>query len=89
MGFAPAALGPEARSRLKELVEAGQHGDMGWLAERMDERSHPQSLWPEARSVICLGLSYAPEGDALANLGAARRSAMSPSMPAIGTTTTW
>ncbi|HEY2133276.1 MAG TPA: tRNA epoxyqueuosine(34) reductase QueG [Acetobacteraceae bacterium] len=69
VGFAPAALGPEARSRLKELVAFGQHGDMGWLAERMDQRSHPQSLWPEARSVICLGLSYAPEEDALANLG--------------------
>ncbi len=41
---------------------------MGWLAERTDQRSHPQSLWPEARSVIALGLSYAPDGDPLATL---------------------
>jgi epoxyqueuosine reductase len=68
VGFAPAALGPEARARLKAFVAEGKHGDMGWLAERVDERSHPQSLWPEARSVICLGLSYAPDDDPLENL---------------------
>ena len=69
MGFAPAALGPEARDRLREFLASGQHGEMGWLAERADQRSHPRSLWPEARSVIALGLSYAPETDPLATLG--------------------
>ncbi len=68
VGFAPAALGPEARERLGQFIAEGQHGDMGWLAERTEARSHPQSLWPEARSVVCVGTSYAPEGDALATL---------------------
>ena len=68
MGFAPAALGAEARDRLSAFVAAGQHGDMGWLGDRMLERSQPRALWPAARSVICLGLSYAPAADALANL---------------------
>jgi len=68
VGFAPAILAPEARERLAAFVAAGQHGDMGWLAERQAERSHPQALWPEARSVIALGLSYAPDGDPLATL---------------------
>jgi epoxyqueuosine reductase len=69
VGFAPASLGPEAGLRLKAFLDAGQHGDMGWLAARADQRVHPQALWPEARSVICLGLSYAPEGDPVATLG--------------------
>jgi len=69
VGFAPASLGPEARTRLREFLNAGHHGDMGWLAERAEQRSHPQALWPEARSVICLGLSYAPPEDPLATLG--------------------
>jgi epoxyqueuosine reductase len=69
VGFAPASLGEEARQRLAAFVAAGQHGDMGWLAERADQRSHPQSLWPEARSVICLGLSYAPAENPVATLG--------------------
>jgi epoxyqueuosine reductase len=68
IGFAPASLGPEARARLANFLAAGHHGEMGWLADRAGQRSHPQALWPEASSVICLGLSYAPETDPLATL---------------------
>ena len=68
VGFARAELGPEARDRLRAFLAAGHHGDMGWLADRAAERSHPRALWPEAVSVIALGLSYAPEGDPLATL---------------------
>jgi len=66
VGFCQASLGPGMRERLTEFVQAGHHGDMGWLAERTEQRSHPQSLWPEAQSVIVVGLSYAPMDDALA-----------------------
>ena len=68
VGFAPAELGPEARTRLGAFLQAGQHGDMGWLAERVDERAQPRALWAEARSVVALGLSYAQPGDPLATL---------------------
>jgi epoxyqueuosine reductase len=68
VGFCGAELGPEVRARLADFLAAGQHGDMGWLAARAEQRSQPKALWPEARSVIALGLSYAPEGDALATL---------------------
>ena len=63
VGFAPAALGPQARERLGTFLADGRHGDMGWMAERTDQRSHPQALWPEARTVIALGTSYAPHAD--------------------------
>ena len=68
VGFAPAALGPEARTRLAAFLAAGQHGDMGWLADRAEQRAHPQALWAEARSVVAVGLSYAPDDDPLATL---------------------
>ena len=68
VGFCRAELGPEVRARLAEFIAAGKHGDMGWLASRAPERSHPQALWPKARTVIALGLSYAPERDPLATL---------------------
>ncbi len=71
VGFAPAELGPEARSRLRDFLAAGHHGTMGWLAGRAEQRSDPRALWPEARSVICLGLTYAPDGDPLGNLARA------------------
>jgi epoxyqueuosine reductase len=68
VGFAPASLGSEARNRLNDFLAAGQHGDMGWLGARTEQRANPRALWPEARSVIALGLSYAPEDDPLASL---------------------
>ena len=68
VGFAPAELGPEARTRLGAFLQAGQHGDMGWLADRVDQRTQPRALWAEARSVVALGMSYAPDGDPLATL---------------------
>ncbi len=68
VGFAPAALGPEARARLGAFIDAGMHGDMGWMEARADQRAHPQVLWEEARSVIALAVSYAPAEDPLANL---------------------
>ena len=38
---------------------------MEWMAERAHQRRAPQALWPEARSVIALGMSYAPAQDPL------------------------
>ncbi len=68
IGFAPASLRDETRMRLRDFLAAGQHGDMGWLAAREAQRGDPQALWPAARTVIALGLSYAPGFDALASL---------------------
>ena len=50
---------------LNEWIAAGHHGTMDWMAARADERASPQSLWPEARTVIVLGMSYAPVEDPL------------------------
>ena len=68
IGFAPARLGPEIRERLQAFLADGMHGGMGWMEARADQRADPRALWPEARSVIALGLSYAPEADPLESL---------------------
>ncbi|UFN49018.1 tRNA epoxyqueuosine(34) reductase QueG [Roseomonas sp. OT10] len=68
VGFARAHLGPEVRERLAAFLAAGMHGEMGWLAERSEQRSHPRALWPEAVSVVALGMNYGPEDDPLASL---------------------
>ena len=52
--------------RLRAWLAAGSHGQMGWMEDRADQRAGPQALWPEARSVIMLGMSYAPTVDPLA-----------------------
>ncbi len=65
-GFAPAAEDPVRAQRLEHWLGEGCHGTMEWMATRRDHRRSPQGLWPEARSVIALGMSYAPAADPLA-----------------------
>jgi len=77
VGFAAPALAAEARAHLREYLLRGYHGDMGWLAARAEERAAPQRLWPEAASVVVLGLSYAPEEAPLAVLDERDRGAVS------------
>ena len=64
---APDAV-PHVPPRLEAFLEKGYHGQMGWLAERTHWRSNPAALWPEARSVIMLAVSYTPETDPLVAL---------------------
>src|ERR1700736_1604211 len=66
VGFAEASLGAKARIGLGEFLARGYHGDMGWLASTAARRGDPRALWPEARTVIVLGVNSAPEEDPLA-----------------------
>ena len=65
-GFASAAEDPVRVGRLEQWLGQGHHGTMEWMATRLDHRRSPQGLWPQARSVIALGMSYAPAHDPLA-----------------------
>ncbi len=62
----PATLAPENGTRLRAWVADGCHGDMLWMEGRIDQRADPATLWPEVRSVIMLGMSYAPATDPMA-----------------------
>lgn len=65
-GVAAADSAPRAGARLRAWLAEGAHGDMIWMEARADQRASPAGLWPEVRSVIALGMSYAPAGDPLA-----------------------
>jgi epoxyqueuosine reductase len=65
-GIAPAGEDPLRSRRLEQWLGEGHHGSMDWMATRAGERRSPQGLWPAARSVIALGMSYAPAHDPLA-----------------------
>jgi len=56
---------PQAGSQLNEFLSLGRHGDMGWMEETAERRGNPVGFWPEARSVIVLGLNYGPDSDPL------------------------
>jgi len=66
-----------AEGRLGEFLEAGRHGEMTWMAETAARRSHPQAMWPGARSAIVLGVNYGPDADPLRALDDRTRAAIS------------
>ncbi len=72
----PAGIG-KAGGRLQAFLAAGRHGDMDWMERTADRRADPQVLWSEARSVILLGYSYAPDSDPLKALEDPTRGAIS------------
>jgi epoxyqueuosine reductase len=41
---------------------------MDWLASTAPRRADPATLWPEAASILMLGVNYGPAGDPLAGL---------------------
>lgn len=66
VGFCRPDATPELPERLAAFVDAGMHGQMGWMAERMAWRGSAAALWPEAKTVIMLAEVYTPEHDPLA-----------------------
>ena len=64
-GIAAADAAPKAGKRLRQWLADGCHGDMLWMAETADRRASPKGLWPDVRSVVMLGTSYAPALDPL------------------------
>jgi epoxyqueuosine reductase len=75
--FASAEAVDGAGAALDVFVGEGRHGDMNWLARTAERRKAPRALWPEARSVILLGLNYGRRGDPLAILDQRSRGAIS------------
>ncbi|WP_371156799.1 tRNA epoxyqueuosine(34) reductase QueG [Jannaschia sp. 2305UL9-9] len=68
---------PDIAAHLSTFVDAGRHGQMAWMAERMAWRGDPAALWPEARSVVMLAHSYAPQHDPLSDLDRREQGAIS------------
>src|SRR5437868_5500781 len=74
LGFAACRFTPipdawPAGAHLVEFIEAGRHGELGWMEETVERRAHPRAMWPQARSAIVLGMNYGPDHDPMAVLG--------------------
>jgi epoxyqueuosine reductase len=76
-GVASAGEDPLRSQRLEQWLGDKHHGSMEWMETRLEHRRSPQGLWPEARSVIALGMSYAPAHDPLALEGEGDRARIS------------
>ncbi len=65
IGFARIEEASITAERLRTFLAEGRHGDMDWMADNADKRSDPTRLWPDAKTAILIGQSYAPEANPL------------------------
>ena len=70
-------LAPHTREGLAAFLAQRLYGDMDWLAARPERRGDPQILWPDVRTIVMLGVNYAPSHDPLAILAKRDRGAIS------------
>jgi len=67
----------EAAVRFREFVGRGWHGDMDWLAEKASRRTDPEILWPQAKSILVVGMNYGSGSDPLEIIGQSENGAIS------------
>ena len=77
VGVASAEGAPGDAAALQQFLRLGYAGDMAWLPRTAERRAAPRALWPEARSVVVVGISYGPAHDPLRLLGAPTRGIVS------------
>ena len=58
--FAKAEAAPNAAEALASFLGKSHHGSMDWMEKNTDRRADPQTLWPEAKTAIVLGVNYGP-----------------------------
>ncbi len=77
VGFAAPDLPRPLQAAYRQYIAQGRQGDMAWLARDPERRQSPRGLWPEAQSVIVLGVNYGPLDDPLATLARRDRATIS------------
>ena len=65
IGFAKPELKKEVKNNLNNFLENNYHGEMDWLKRNKYRRESPKNLWPDVKTIICLGVNYGPATDPL------------------------
>lgn len=65
LGFELAGIAPatpaDGFDRLRDWLDRGYAGEMEYMRRHADARRHPAAVLPEVRSVVMVGMNYAPK----------------------------
>ena len=67
-GIARADARPDLGDKLEAALAHGWQDGMDWMAGTADRRGSPTALWPDARSIVMVGINYTPDTDPLETL---------------------
>src|SRR5260221_14392434 len=71
-----AATPADGFDRMRDWLDQGFAGEMGYMHNQAEARRHPSSILPEVRSVVMVGMNYLgednPSADSAAMLGQGR-----------------
>jgi epoxyqueuosine reductase len=75
--FAAVENSTQARANLQIFLNEQRHGSMDWMGRNAERRADPKMLWPEAKTVIVVGMNYGPKRDPRERLAARDRAVIS------------
>ena len=58
VGISRADPTPKEKNDLETWLDQGRHATMGWMEKRKDERGNIHTYFPEAKSIISVGMNY-------------------------------
>jgi epoxyqueuosine reductase len=67
-GIAP-AVEPDGFAHLQDWLAQGFAGEMDYMTRHSDARGHPQSIMPDVRSVVMVGINYKNQGSGVGGQG--------------------
>ena len=66
--FAKPEIPINNQEQMKRFCENGEYGDMKWMHTHLDRRLDPKALMADVKTIIMIGVNYAPISDPLLRL---------------------
>ena len=65
VGFAKPIMDLKTSSEFKDFLNKNYHGEMKWLERHYEKKKNPKKIWDEVKTIIVVGLNYAPPDNPL------------------------
>ena len=60
IGYTQPIVDTKTKMEYREFLKNKFHGQMGWLENHYEKKINPKKVWGEVKTVIVIGLNYAP-----------------------------
>ena len=60
IGYTQPIVDTKTKMEYREFLKKKFHGQMGWLENHYEKKINPKKVWSEVKTIIVIGLNYAP-----------------------------